>query len=176
MAFAPTAFLLLTYIVVLPLASSFIPAVTDSIPYVFDKLTDWTGVDATRFNDNELFLTLSARFIVLGTAILTLSFLLKPPKRLVERSVAGDFTTSKIISLDWYFRLIVGCLLLGFLSGFFRTSSDRVGADTDYSFLAIVPALTALLLFIQGFLLFFLVGFWNIGCELVYPFLEPTAG
>ena len=175
MAFAPTVFLLLTYLVLLPFASSFIPAITGSIPYVFDKLTDWTGIDATPFNDNELFLTLSVRFIVLGTAVLTLSFLLKPPRRLVERSVAGDFTTSKIISPDWYFRVIVGCLLLGFLSGFFRTSSDRASADADYSFFTVVPALTALLLFIHGFLLYFLVGFWNIGCELVYPFLEPTA-
>lgn len=171
LAFVVTTSLVFTYILLLPLLSFFVPAVVDSLPYFLDALTEWTSINVGR--DGELFATLSVRAVVMGTVTLTLAFLLRLPAKMIERGVAGDFKTSKIISLKWYGRVVIGCLLFSLFFGILHANFNEAGTSTGVFFaLIVVSGLTGLLSLIHCFLLFFLLGFWNLGCEFIHPFLR----
>lgn len=177
LGFAVTTFLVFTYILLMPLIGFFIPAIVESLPAILDASTDWTGLTVMSpfGNSEELFFTLVVRSVMLGTLGLAFIFLVKSPVQLIRRGVAGDFATSKIIPLGWYGRFFVGFLLLGNLTAILEGRLDSVGIRTD-----IVASLTTALGITMWFLLphlfsmYFLVGFWNVGCELVEPFLQKA--
>lgn len=161
-----------TLALVFALLHFLLPTVASTLASFISAATAWVGLNIEVFPDQiDRVLTLSLRFILLGTVGAAFVFLLSPPKRLISWGASEDFSSASFREMK-YSRLLDILYILLLLAGaanYFLYRSD--GINVGDLFNRVIDA--AVFGLIHSVLIFPSIIFWRYGSRLAYPLLEP---
>ena len=154
----------------------YLPSVAEPLLSSLNLATGWLGLTISFFwNPFSLLITLILRFILLGTVVTTLIFLVKPPRGLIARGALEKFSEATPFFNDGVGRWLAYYYGLIFVFGVFGEICRRfeiVPAIADnMGYIVVETAWAILSVYLASILL---ISVWSFGSKLAYPVLKSS--